>query len=188
MPHLDKSFFENIHGYTDSFFKDYSVFIETGTYLGKTTLAIEPLFQEIYTIEIKEELYHQAKNNYLGDKINFLLGDSSHLLEKVCNNVNKKAIFFLDGHWSMGETGRGKKDCPLYEEIEQIIRHFKLPCIIIIDDYRLFGKGPSTGTEQVDWENISKRGILNIVKDRITLQYHLPSHINKLDRFVLHIE
>jgi len=188
MPNFNKNFFTLIKNYSDDFFTKYPVFIETGTYNGWTTFAMEPYFKEIHTIEIKKEIYEETKSKYNGNKINFYLGDSSKLLTKICINVEEPSVFFLDGHWSAGDTGKGDKDCPLFEELTEIINHFKQTAIIIIDDFRLFGKGPSNNTEICNWENISKQGILDIVSDRLTDEYHLPSNLDEKDRLILHIK
>ena len=188
MPDFNKNFFTLIKTYSNDFFTNYPVFIETGTYNGLTTFAMEPYFKEIHTIEIKEDIFNNTKSKYNGNKINFYLGDSSKLLQNICINVQQPSIFFLDGHWSAGDTGKGNKDCPLYEELTAIMNYFKQNAIIIIDDYRLFGKGPSTNTEVCDWENISKQGVLDIVKDRLIDEYHLPSNLDEKDRLILHIK
>lgn len=188
MPHFDSSFFKLLENYTPDFFDKYPIFIETGTYNGNTTFAMEPYFKEIHTIEIKEDIYENTKAIYHGNKIRFYLGDSSIVLKGICEKIDQSAIFFLDGHWSQGDTGKGKKDCPLYEEIEHIIKYFKQSAIIIIDDFRLFGKGPSKNTEVCNWENISKENIIQITSDRLLNSYNLPSHIQKDDRLIIHIK
>jgi hypothetical protein len=188
MPDFNQNFFTLIKGYSSDFFTNYPVFIETGTYNGWTTFAMEPYFKEIHTIEIKKEIYEKTKSKYNGNKIIFYLGDSSIVLKDICENVNQSSIFFLDGHWSAGDTGKGEKDCPLYEELTNIMKHFKQDAIVIIDDFRLFGKGPSTNTEVCDWEDISKENIIKITSDRLTNIYNLPSNLQKDDRLILHIK
>jgi hypothetical protein len=188
MPHFDNNFFKLLNGYTDDFFNKYPIFIETGTYNGWTTFKMEPFFKKIHTIEIKPDIYELTKSKYHGDKINFYLGDSSIMLKEICQSVDEPAVFFLDGHWSAGDTGKGAKDCPLYEELENIMKYFKHSAIIVIDDFRLFGKGPSTNTEVCNWEDISKQNVLSIVKYRLTENYNLPSNLHEQDRLILHIK
>ena len=183
MPSINLEFLKKIQ--TD--YKNYANFIETGTYRGDTILHMEQYFSNLYTIEIKKEFYEKVKNNYKGNKINFYLGDSGDVLTKILSNINDKSIIFLDGHWSGGNTGKGKNDCPLYEELNAIISNHKDEAIVIVDDVRLFGKGPNKGNEKCNWEEINIDNILKIVKDRMTNHYFLPSHLNKEDRMVIHI-
>ena len=141
--------------------ENYPVFIETGTFYGKTILHMEQFFTELYTVEIKKSFYENVKNKYQGDKINFYFGDSSKVLEKICKKVNKNSIFFLDGHWSRCGTGKGDKDVPLYEELINIVNYFNQSSIIIIDDCRLFNTGPTLNNGSEDWVDINTEKILN---------------------------
>ena len=179
--------------------KEYTTFIETGTYYGSTILHMEKYFLKLHTIEIKENIFKFVKNKYLTSfnlpinrgrpkKIKFYLGDSTNILPKICSNIESKAIFFLDGHWSCGNTGKGAKDVPLNEELNGICNNFKNDCIIIIDDCRLFGKGPNNGNEVCDWEDINTMKILNIVKDRLEKNYFSPSKLDDKDRLVLFLK
>ena len=191
MPSLELDIFkkiqENIKRSENDIFISYPTFVETGTYLGRTTFSVEPLFNCIYTIEIKEKFYKDVKKKYKGNKIKFHLGDSSVCLNKICEGINTNAIFFLDGHWSAGDTGKGEKDCPLYEELNIIVEKFYNKAIIIIDDVRLFGMGPNKGNEICNWEDINKNKILDIVKNRLETYYSLHSYLANDDRLILHI-
>jgi len=186
MPSLEISFFDKIK--KDNIFDNYPTFIETGTYLGETILNLEDKFTKLYTIEIKKEYYDNVRKTYKGEKINFILGDSSLVLNNLCKFLENNSIFFLDGHWSAGNTGKGEKDCPLYEELNAINNNFKYQAIIIIDDVRLFGKGPNKGDEICNWEDINIKNILKIVENRLEDSYYLDSNLDKNDRFILHIK
>src|SRR5665648_302429 len=115
-------------------YKKYENLIETGTYEGETIFFLEPYFSQLYTIEIKTEFYENVKNKYKENKIHFYLGDSSIVLDEILPCINGKSIIFLDGHWSAGNTGKGKKDCPLYEELYNIMSHHKDLSLIHISE------------------------------------------------------
>ena len=184
MPSINFEFLRKLQ--TD--YKNYPNFIETGTYMGDTILHMEQYFSNLYTIEIKQEFYENVKRKYKGDKINFHLGDSEDVLTEILPNINGKSIFFLDGHWSAGNTGKGKKDCPLYEELSSIMGNHTEEAIIIIDDIRLCGRGPNKGNISCNWEAINIENMLKIVKNRMTNHYFLPSYIDKEDRLLIHIQ
>ena len=183
MPSLDLNFLKKLQ----DDYANYVNFIETGTYFGDTIFTIEPFFKNLYTIEIKKKFYDDVKKKYSGNKINFYLGDSTYILSKILSDIKGKSIIFLDGHWSGGNTGKGKKDCPLYEELNNIIEYHKEEAIIIIDDVRLFGKGPNKGNEKCNWEDINIKNILKIVKNRKIKTYFLPSELDNNDRFIINI-
>lgn len=178
MPSIDLSFLQNLQ----ENWKSFSCFVETGTLHGGTIFAMEPYFNDLFTIEVSEKYYNSTKSKYNGKKINFLLGDSSVVFETLLPTINNKSIFFLDGHWSGGDTGKSAKDCPLLEEVGLINNLFKHEAIIIIDDVRLFGKKVNE-----DWSQITEESLLNILNKRLLNSYGLSSEYAENDRLILHI-
>ena len=178
MPSLNSFFLNLLH----DDYRKYKCFIETGTYNGATIFTLEPYFDKLYTIEFSEKYYNNTKKKYSGSKIKFILGDSSIVFERLLPNIRDKCIFFLDGHWSGGDTGKSNKDCPLYEEITHINNLYTNDAIIIIDDFRLFGSCLGE-----DWSKINKENVLNILQPRINKVYHLDSVLSKNDRLIIHI-
>ena len=181
MPSININFLKSIKDYDNT----YDNFIETGTYQGGTISSMIPYFKNLYTIEIKREFYVFCKKKYRRSKINFYLGDSSKVLKDILPTIRGKSVIFLDGHWSAGNTGKGDKDCPLYEEIENIVSLHKESCLIIVDDVRLFGMGPNKGNEVCNWEDINRDKILQIVDKRLKSFYFLPSELSQEDRMVI---
>lgn len=163
---------------------EYSIFIETGTCAGETIFSVQPYFKEVYTIEISEKCFYDfnRKKGELGvQNIKNYLGDSTYIIPEILNSLSEKdnCIFWLDGHWSSGDTGRGEKDCPLIEEcqsIDNLCRSKK--CIVLIDDFRLFGTKINE-----DWTEITENNILNCFKN-----YKIINKIIFNDIFCLLIE
>jgi protein-L-isoaspartate O-methyltransferase len=62
-------------------------FIETGTYLGETTLKASEIFDEVHSIELSKSLYDKAKTLFK-NKINIKLyyGDSKNILPIISKN------------------------------------------------------------------------------------------------------
>lgn len=147
---------------------NWPVFVETGTYLGETICRLEPLFDELHTIELSVDHWRNAKGAYVGKKIQFHLGDSASVLDWLLPAIKRPAVFFLDGHWSCGNTARGPIDVPLLNELSSICQHFLNEALVIIDDIRLFGKGPDSG-EPVDWTSIGIEAIQSVVAQRCRL-------------------
>jgi hypothetical protein len=117
----------------------YETFVETGTYLGQMVESQKDNFRRIFSIELGEKLYLDAVKKFENDKnVNILHGDSGDVLIELCAKLNEPAIFWLDGHYSAGITAKGKKLCPIYEELLAIFNSTPLSHILLIDDARLF--------------------------------------------------
>ena len=126
---------------------ELKVFVETGTYRGDMVQAMKPLFDKIYSIELGDELFAKAQRRFEQDThVELIHGDSGKELGRIMERLQQPALFWLDGHYSAGDTARGEKDTPLYEELEQILRAPDLGHVIVIDDARCFGSDPAYPT------------------------------------------
>lgn len=129
--------------------RDYSktyglrILVETGTYFGDMVDAMKADFDRIYSIEISKDLYEKVVKRFEGVKnVELIHGDSGAELGNVIKRINQPALFWLDGHYSAGVTAKGKKNTPIYEELEHILGTQDRKHVIIIDDARLFGTDP----------------------------------------------
>ena len=155
----------------------FPIFVETGTNLGGTIFNVETFFDKLFTIELKEEFYERCKLMYTGNKIKFLLGDSSKILPEIMNEIDNNVVFYLDAHWSAQNTAHGDKENPLLEELDAINK-VKSYAILIIDDYRLFG----VNIKDCNWSDITEENILSrLDKNRI-----LKTFVD-WDRYVIYL-
>ena len=122
-----------------------NVLIETGTYLGEMVEYQARNFKDIFSIEIADLFYDfSSKRLRKYENISIIKGDSSTTLGKVSKDISQddRVLFWLDGHYSGGYTGKGEKECPIYEELVNIFKTRADKDVILIDDARCFnGEG-----------------------------------------------
>ena len=126
-----------------------SAWIETGTFVGKTTIFLSNNSQYVISLEPSEECYLRAKENTKYIKNILLINQNSekglkNAIDIMVNKYDGDHIgFWLDGHYSGGITFKNQSICPLKEELEIIfnaINKGDLPyknIYIFIDDIRL---------------------------------------------------
>ena len=122
---------------------DLKTFVETGTYLGDTSLYLSRVVKKGSTIEVSKFLYTRAKFRLRKKKnIEVLLGDSVEVLGNILGAINTPCLFYLDGHFSGGISSSAKNySSPLNLELEIIKSfHFLKGSIIVIDDARELGR------------------------------------------------
>lgn len=134
-PHIVKQI--TIGEYQDKY--NYSVFVETGTYLGDMVEAQKKRFKKLYSIELGVDLFNEATRRFKRDEnVTILQGDSGIVLSKIMSEISEPAIFQLDGHYSSGITAKGDKDCPIVEELNAIFENKGYNHVLLIDDARCF--------------------------------------------------
>lgn len=118
---------------------DATAFVETGTFHGATALWAAEHFDIVHTIELGEHRY-LVTSAALASVKNIVChqGDSRQLLPETLSSLaGRRAVFYLDGHWS-GEGTDGEADqCPLLGELALL----SAQDVIVIDDARLFIEG-----------------------------------------------
>jgi len=122
-------------------------FVETGTYRGDMVEAMKPWFERIYSIELGRDLFAAARRRFRkAAHVELIQGDSARELGGVVQRLHGPALFWLDGHYSAGDTARGDQDTPIYAELDHILAAPDLGHVIVIDDARAFGSDPAYPT------------------------------------------
>jgi len=149
-----------------------NTFIETGTYMGGTAKSAAEHFDIVHTIEISEHMYNTYGQNITESNVTRHLGDSKNVLPEILKNISQEqsVVFWLDGHYSGGETGGAEHPYPLIEELNFVLQ--RPNDIILIDDARLFfsgnGKNCPTISEIIfTLPNNAKSHFVQIVDDVI---------------------
>jgi len=157
-----------------------AVFVETGTFQGETTRWAANHFDSVFTIERAESL-HSLQEEKLARLagVKSLLGDSRKVLPSIVEEIgDRKAVFWLDGHWSGGETAGADDECPLLGELACLSD--RTGDIVLIDDARLFLCAPPKPHKASEWPTIS-----DIVE--AFLRSHTPPYIQVIDDVIFAI-
>lgn len=133
-----------------------NTFIEAGTFHGETASWAAGHFQQVITIEFSSTIYdHVSKKLAVIDNIQVLFGDSRSVLGDIVPQLTASALFWLDSHWSGGETYGIDDECPILQELDIITRSAH-PHLLVIDDARLFMAPPPRPHNIEQWPAIDK--------------------------------
>lgn len=131
------------------------VFVEGGTYRGGTAKKMSEFFKKVYTIEKSDVMYDIAKENLKDiSNVTMLKGDTREHLTQILDS-NDNIIFWLDAHWSGGDTYGEEDECPLVEELNIIFKYPK-NYVILIDDARLFLAPPPHPHKFQNWPSLKE--------------------------------
>jgi hypothetical protein len=127
--------------------RDVDLWVETGTYMGDTTLYLGKNLCQVVSFEPSKELAEAATQRFFAHpNIRIVNSQSEDRLDAILTDVSPATnhlAFWLDGHFSEGTTYRGSKETPIVSELEAIAKHnssFR-KITIFIDDFRCFVKG-----------------------------------------------
>jgi len=127
------------------------ILVETGSYEGDGIAdGLTCGYERVISFEVADK-YHSMCTARYRDKSNIVKvvhGSSAKLLGAVLAElVDEPATFWLDGHYSAGQTGFDADHvCPLLQEIAQIGKHRK-DHTILVDDLRLCRPTVSAGMD-----------------------------------------
>lgn len=120
---------------------DVSTLVETGTWRGNMVSAQLDHFEHIYSIELGIGLYGTARQRFADNfNVKVLYGDSGEVLPDLLGRIDEPVIFWLDAHWSGGDTVKMSNEfhTPIRQELEAIFTHGIRDHVILIDDARAF--------------------------------------------------
>jgi hypothetical protein len=117
--------------------------VETGTCYGDMVEALRREFDHVYSIELSPYLYGKVTKRFKRARnVTLIQGDSGVKLKEVVAQLDRPAVFYLDGHYSSGMSTKADKETPICEELHAIFRAKPLQHVILIDDARCFGVDP----------------------------------------------
>src|SRR5258708_17616709 len=127
--------------------------VETGTYGGDSAETLASVVGEVWSVELSADLYGVAKQRLAGrEKIHLVHGSSTTALPGILLEGVAPAVFWLDGHWSGGETSLAETECPVIGELVAIDgwANAERSCLLV-DDARLFLGPPPPPHDRSQW-------------------------------------
>lgn len=167
------------------------VFVETGSYTGNGINNVKDDFEKVYSIELSEKWYLHCKELFSGQpNVHCYLGDSAEVLSHLSSEIDEPALFYLDAHYSGGETAFGKEEdngCPVLRELE-VIGKRTYQDIVIIDDMRLMGKVSTGGIEGDSMYPLTEYDFTHVTQQKMFEAYNRNCRIyfvNNIDRMII---
>lgn len=120
-----------------------NVFIETGCFMGDgIQQALDSGFDNVISIELTDKFSDICVDRFRGDRrVSIVKGDVATCLYGTISEIDEPITFWLDGHFSGGDTGNGIVEDPIIFELDAINRHHIKNHVIYIDDIRLYRNG-----------------------------------------------
>jgi len=131
------------------------ILVETGSSGGNTTDCASKIFNNVYSIEMMDELYKEVFNRFKSiNNVHVFHGRSEKVLLKILPKIEGKVIFWLDAHYCGSNTGMSdylitKSQTPIIDELDAIFESKIENPVILIDDVRLFSDPYWPSLEQV---------------------------------------
>lgn len=118
--------------------------VESGTFHGETVAFARKWFRKVISIELLPQLYEMNRRRFRSaTNVRLFGGDSGNVLPEAIREIDGRALFWLDGHYSGPGTARAENsECPVVAELAAIRASGRFDDCILIDDARLFGVNP----------------------------------------------
>lgn len=125
------------------FKKVNNVFVETGCFMGDgIQQALDSGFDKVISIELADKFLNICKSRFSNDhRVVLVKGDAADCLWSIISDIHEPITFWLDGHFSGGDTGKGLVEDPILFELTAIQNHPIKNHLIYIDDIRLYRNG-----------------------------------------------
>ncbi|MDQ7025244.1 MAG: hypothetical protein Q9P44_06755 [Anaerolineae bacterium] len=161
-----------------------NVFVESGTFYGQTFARIieSGLFERCYSVEIQQHLYENLQNQFPTTRQQqvFLGTSYEQFVQSIfplCD-ADDTLFFWLDGHFSAGETGGAEFPCPIIDELQSIAQHCPTSKVVIaIDDTDDLGRKDS-GVAGYNW---ASRAEIEAAAQAISPDLHLIDYTGDSD-------
>lgn len=138
----------SVHGAT--------AFVETGTYYGERAAWAAHHFEQVYTVELDPDLAYDARERLALARLTNVAcfcGDSRRVLPGIVRALyGRRAVYWLDGHWSGKGTAGEHDQCPLLGELACLSDD----SIVMIDDARLFIRVPFAPLDVTQWPTLQE--------------------------------
>jgi len=147
--------------------------VETGTYLGEgIDEALANGFENIISYEIYYPTYLDAVRKYQSKSNVKLCFKSSVTMSDEIMQINEPMTFWLDGHWSNGNTTFDPNYFyPLLKELEVISNHPIKNHVLCIDDRRLMMKMEERSSECIGVTEDEVRTAIYKINPNYTIEY-----------------
>lgn len=130
------------------------VFVESGTFYGKTTRWALQRFSVVHTVELSPEYHANAVRDLVPLGAICHHGDTRDVLPELARTIQEPVMWFLDAHWLNHPGAAGKAtQLPLQEELTALAAR-PFADIVVVDDVASFGRDdyqPGWGVVSLDW-------------------------------------
>lgn len=146
------------------------ILVETGTYKGDMIAAMRPYCTKISSIELNGPLFEKAVERFKDDgAVTIYQGDSGEVIPEAIKDIDGPIVFWLDGHYSAGETSKGDLDTPIIKEIDHVAAHPHADKhVLLIDDARCFDGTNDYPTEEALKKYLASKGFGHFEKIKDT--------------------